>query len=110
MLYADYHAFRTVIRRQMYQKYNVWSVIALIFHRAGGLRSSERITIVESKRYRLMSSTNNASKETILATVVRNGDAPDECTLHPVNPTTKERTTVWITAKEGSYLSLSSCV
>jgi len=57
-----------------------------------------------------MSSTNNASEETILATVVRNGDAPDECTLHPANPTTKERTTVWITAKEGSYLSLSSCV
>lgn len=38
-------------------------------------------------------------------TVVRYDDEPDECTLHPPEPTDRERTTAWITAKEGSYVS-----
>lgn len=38
-------------------------------------------------------------------TVVRYDDKPDECTLHPSEPTDRECTTTWITAKEGSYVS-----
>ncbi len=38
-------------------------------------------------------------------TVVRYEDKPDECTLHPSEPTERECTTAWITAKEGSYVS-----
>jgi hypothetical protein len=42
----------------------------------------------------------------IEGTVVRYADKPDECTLHPAMPTSKESTTTWITAKEGSYVSV----
>jgi hypothetical protein len=41
-------------------------------------------------------------------TVVRYDDEPDECTLHPSEPTEFERTTAWITAKEGSYVSATT--
>ncbi|OYR39792.1 hypothetical protein DJ82_05085 [Halorubrum sp. Ib24] len=42
---------------------------------------------------------------TLEGTVVRYDDKPDECTLHPSEPTERECTTAWITAKEGSYVS-----
>lgn len=45
---------------------------------------------------------------TIEGTVVRYDDRPDECTLHPADPTERECTTAWITAKEGSYVSASA--
>ena len=41
-------------------------------------------------------------------TVVRYDDRPDECTIHPTDPTEGERTTAWITAKEGSYVCASA--
>ncbi|SDY36394.1 hypothetical protein SAMN04487946_11291 [Halobellus clavatus] len=33
-------------------------------------------------------------------------DAPDECTLYPADATPSELPTTWISAKEGSYVSL----
>jgi hypothetical protein len=42
----------------------------------------------------------------IEGTIVRYDDEPDECTLHPAEPTPREYTTTWITAKEGSYVSV----
>lgn len=41
----------------------------------------------------------------LAATVVSYDDQPDECTIHPPEPTDSERTTAWITAKEGTYVS-----
>lgn len=41
-------------------------------------------------------------------TIVRYDDGPDECTLHPTDLSERERTTAWITAKEGSYVSASA--
>lgn len=40
-------------------------------------------------------------------TVVRYDDEPDECTLHPAD-LDRKRTTAWITAKEGSYVSAAA--
>jgi hypothetical protein len=44
--------------------------------------------------------------ESFEATVVSYDDAPDECTIYPTDITGDRRTTTWITAKEGSFLSL----
>lgn len=41
-------------------------------------------------------------------TVVRYDDKPDECILHPSDLTERERTTAWITATEGSYVSAAA--
>ncbi|RLM54023.1 hypothetical protein DVK02_11390 [Halobellus sp. Atlit-31R] len=42
------------------------------------------------------------------ATVVEYQHRPDECTIHPVDPPDRNRTTAWITAKEGSYVALAT--
>jgi len=41
------------------------------------------------------------------ATVVSYDDQPDQCTLHPVQPDERCRTTEWITADENSYVTLA---
>lgn len=41
------------------------------------------------------------------ATVVEYEDAPDECTIHPLDPPSDRETTEWITAREGSFASLA---
>ncbi len=43
----------------------------------------------------------------IKATVVRCDKRVDECTLHPVDPAEDKRTTEWISAKEGTFMSLA---
>ena len=45
--------------------------------------------------------------EQIQATVVSYGDQPNQCTLHPVRPDERRRTTEWITADEESYVTLA---
>lgn len=47
-------------------------------------------------------------RPTLEGTIVRYDDRPDECTLHPTDLSERERTTAWITAKEGSYVSASA--
>lgn len=42
----------------------------------------------------------------LIATVVTYDDAPDECTIHPKTVPDGQRTTAWISAKEGSFFSL----
>lgn len=42
----------------------------------------------------------------IEATIVRYDDEGDTCTLHPVDPEAGRETTEWITATEGSYVSV----
>lgn len=44
--------------------------------------------------------------ESLEATVVNYDDAPDECTIYPRAVRTEQRTTVWLSAKEGSYCGL----
>lgn len=44
--------------------------------------------------------------DAIKATVSRYEDRPDECTLHPADPDTEKRTTEWLSAKRGTYVSL----
>ena len=65
--------------------------------------------MTEARRYQLMTPTSELTRETIHATVIRNENQPDECTLHPATPAEGERTTAWITAKEGSFVQLASC-
>ncbi|WP_049985929.1 DUF7511 domain-containing protein [Halobellus rufus] len=43
------------------------------------------------------------------ATIVEYENAPNECTIHPLDPPDSNRTTEWITAREGSYLHLRDC-
>jgi hypothetical protein len=43
------------------------------------------------------------------ATVVEYEHRPSECTIHPLDPPPDIQATAWITAKEGTYLPLSSC-
>lgn len=50
----------------------------------------------------------NDDDSPIKATVVRYDERVDECTLHPVDPEESKRTTEWITAKQGTYMSLAS--
>lgn len=38
--------------------------------------------------------------------VVSHDDGPDECTVYPVDVTEDELLTRWITAEEGSYVSV----
>lgn len=45
----------------------------------------------------------------IKATLARYNEGEDECTLHPMYPSESKRTTEWITAKQGSYVSLALC-
>lgn len=58
-----------------------------------------------------MDSTGDADgrEQQITATIVRYEDACNECTLHPVDPEERERTTAWISAEGESYLPLLSC-
>lgn len=42
----------------------------------------------------------------ITTTVVTYDDAPDECTIHPANVSVGETTTAWISAEEGSFISI----
>lgn len=44
--------------------------------------------------------------EVIKATIARYDDRPDECTLHPADPVEGKRTTEWMTASRGAYVSL----
>ena len=53
-------------------------------------------------------STDHSRRPLIEGTIVRYDDKPDECTLHPAEPTPREYTTRWITAEEGSYVSVTS--
>lgn len=46
-------------------------------------------------------------KAKFIATVVRYAAVPDECTIHPLNPSDDELMTSWVTALEGSFLALS---
>ncbi|MFC7186337.1 DUF7511 domain-containing protein [Halorubrum yunnanense] len=43
----------------------------------------------------------------IKATFARYDDRPDECTLHPESPGEDKRTTEWLTARRGGYVSLA---
>lgn len=43
------------------------------------------------------------------ATIVEYENSPTECTIHPVDPPSERQSTAWITAKKGSYISLSTC-
>lgn len=49
----------------------------------------------------------NSHGEAIKATHVRYNDQLDECTLHPAHPKKEKRTTEWMTAKRGTYVSLA---
>lgn len=42
------------------------------------------------------------------ATIVEYEDAPDECTIFPSDTSDIERMSTWISAKEGSYIDLTS--
>jgi hypothetical protein len=42
------------------------------------------------------------------AKIVRYDDAPTECTIFPTDVSERERTTTWLTAREGSYCSLDA--
>lgn len=42
----------------------------------------------------------------LVATVVNYDDAPDECTLYPVDASDRELLTCWISAKTGSFVAL----
>ncbi|MFB6202849.1 MAG: hypothetical protein ABEI98_12680 [Halorhabdus sp.] len=39
------------------------------------------------------------------AIIARYEDAPDECTIAPTDVPDHERTTMWLTAREGAYCS-----
>ncbi|MUW15398.1 hypothetical protein GJ633_12650 [Halorubrum sp. CBA1125] len=45
-------------------------------------------------------------REAIKATIVRYDDRPDECTLYVASPVEGKRTTEWMTASRGGYVSL----
>jgi len=47
-----------------------------------------------------------AQPEQFRAAVVDYDDAPDECTIYPRTVSEDQRTTAWITAREGSFCSL----
>lgn len=42
----------------------------------------------------------------LVATVVEYAEVPDECTIHPIEPTDDELMTCWVTALEGSFVPL----
>ena len=42
------------------------------------------------------------------ATIVRDDDGNNECTLHPAVPISGRLTTEWITASSGSFYSLAA--
>ena len=44
-----------------------------------------------------------AQPEQFRAAVVDYDDAPDECTIYPRTVSERQRTTAWITAREGSF-------
>lgn len=46
----------------------------------------------------------------LTAEIVLPRDGPAECTLFPPDPVGFERTTTWITAEEGSFVSLFEMV
>lgn len=46
--------------------------------------------------------------ERIQATIVSCDEGPDQCTLHPVEPDDSRETTEWITANEGSFVSVDT--
>lgn len=41
-----------------------------------------------------------------VATVVQYDEVPDECTIHPLDATEEELMTCWVTALEGSFVSV----
>lgn len=47
------------------------------------------------------------AREQLTAEIVISPDGPAECTIFPIHATLTERTTTWITAKEGSFLPLT---
>ena len=51
----------------------------------------------------------NDERWSLKATVVEYENEPNECTLHPIDPPTEDRTTAWITARGGSYVDLDRC-
>ncbi|WP_144905486.1 DUF7511 domain-containing protein [Halobellus captivus] len=51
----------------------------------------------------------NGEVFSLRATIVEYEHGPDECTIHPLDPTESGRTTEWITALEGSYVPLGRC-
>jgi len=58
-----------------------------------------------------MSPSGNLNDElpSLTATVVEYENEPNECTIHPIDPPTEDRTTAWISAREGSYVELQRC-
>lgn len=56
-----------------------------------------------------MSPSEAETDDRFTATIVRYEDGPDECTIHPKRVNDNRRTTAWITALEGSFVSLSTC-
>ena len=56
-----------------------------------------------------MSTQEAETDDRFTATIVRYEDSPDECTIHPSRVDDNSRTTAWITALEGSFVSLSTC-
>lgn len=65
------------------------------------------ITIMEGVASEGKMDKTNATNSQIKATVVRCDERVDECTLHPVDPAEGKQKTEWITAKEGTYISLA---
>lgn len=55
-----------------------------------------------------MAATDERSSEKLLirATLTRDEHGEDACTLHPENPPDDRQLTAWITAKQGSFVSL----
>ncbi|MFD1685450.1 DUF7511 domain-containing protein [Halobellus litoreus] len=48
----------------------------------------------------------DAREQVLLARVEEYDDDPDECTIYPANATATELPTTWVTAEEGSFVSL----
>lgn len=48
-----------------------------------------------------------ADDETVCATLERYADAPDELTLYPADADGFELTVTWVTAREGSFVTLA---
>jgi hypothetical protein len=48
----------------------------------------------------------NEREQVLLARVEEYDRDPDECTIYPANATATELPTTWITAEEGSFVSL----
>lgn len=46
------------------------------------------------------------SDDGLVAIVIQSDEEPDECTIYPLEATDEELVTCWLTAHEGSFVSL----